>query len=100
MLSGFFRGAAVYFAAFLIYSAGGAEQPDIRRDATVVVVEGAMPSVVNISGKTVVRRQGYLYDWWRNNWAPFYQDMPPQRSELLPSAPSCSRQPFMTRLFL
>ncbi len=39
-----------------------------------------MPSVVNISGKTVVRRQGYLYDWWRNNWAPFYQDMPPQYS--------------------
>jgi serine protease Do len=53
---------------------------ELRRDETVRAVERAMPSVVNISGKTVVRRRGYLYDWWRNNWAPFYQDMPPQYS--------------------
>ena len=53
---------------------------ELRRDQTVRAVERAMPSVVNISGKTVVRRKGYLYDWWRNNWAPFYQDMPPQYS--------------------
>lgn len=65
----------------------GATQPDtppagaeLRRDETVRAIERSMPSVVNISGKTVVRRQGYLYDWWRNNWAPFYQDMPPQYS--------------------
>src|SRR5688572_1577727 len=53
---------------------------ELRRDETVRAIERSMPSVVNISGKTVVRRQGYLYDWWRNNWAPFYQDMPPQYS--------------------
>src|SRR5687767_11898830 len=59
---------------------GGASGTELRRDETVRAVERAMPSVVNISGKTVVRRRGYLYDWWRNNWAPFYQDMPPQYS--------------------
>src|SRR5689334_11369976 len=57
-----------------------AEAPDIRRDATVVAVEATMPSVVNISAKTVVQRRGYFYDWWRDNWAPYYQEMPPQTS--------------------
>jgi S1-C subfamily serine protease len=53
---------------------------EIRRDATVRAVERAMPSVVNISSKTVIRRQGFLFDWWRDNWKPFYQEMPPQYS--------------------
>jgi len=53
---------------------------DVRRDATVRAVERAMPSVVNISSKTVIRRHGYLFDWWRENWKPFYQEMPPQYS--------------------
>lgn len=52
----------------------------LRRDQTVVAVERAMPSVVNISSKTVVRRRGVLFDWWRDNWSPFYQEMPPQYS--------------------
>ena len=53
---------------------------EFRRDATVRAVERAMPSVVNISSKTVIRRQGFLFDWWRDNWKPFYQEMPPQYS--------------------
>ncbi|HEX7859413.1 MAG TPA: trypsin-like peptidase domain-containing protein [Verrucomicrobiae bacterium] len=53
---------------------------EIRRDATVRAVEKAMPSVVNISSKTVVRRRGYFFDWWRDNWSPFFQEMPPQYS--------------------
>ena len=53
---------------------------EVRRDATVRAVERAMPSVVNISSKTVIRRRGFLFDWWRDNWKPFYQDMPPQYS--------------------
>ena len=53
---------------------------ELRRDATVRAVERAMPSVVNISSKTVLRRQGFLFDWWRDNWKPFYQEMPPQYS--------------------
>ncbi len=57
-----------------------AEPPDIRRDATVIAVEAAMPSVVNISARTMVQRRGYFYDWWRDNWAPFYQNLPPQLS--------------------
>jgi len=56
------------------------DQPDIRRDATVIAVEATMPSVVNISAKTVVQRRGYFYDWFRDNWSPFYQDLPPQMS--------------------
>ena len=58
----------------------GAEVADIRRDATVAAVEATMPSVVNISAKTVVQRRGYFYDWWRDNWSPFYQELPPQMS--------------------
>ena len=53
---------------------------NIRRDATVLAVEKAMPSVVNISTKTVVRRRGFFFDWWRENWSPFYQQLPPQYS--------------------
>src|SRR5215207_6365235 len=67
-------------AAALIFSANAAEPPDIRRDATVIAVEATMPSVVNISAKTVVQRRGYFFDWWRDNWAPFYQELPPQLS--------------------
>ncbi|HEV8543046.1 MAG TPA: trypsin-like peptidase domain-containing protein [Verrucomicrobiae bacterium] len=53
---------------------------EIRRDATVLAVERVMPSVVNISSKTVSRQRGFFFDWWRNNWSPFYRDMPPQYS--------------------
>lgn len=61
-------------------SSGSAAEADIRRDATVAAVETAMPSVVNISAKTIVRQQGYFYNWWRDNWAPFYEELPPQMS--------------------
>ncbi len=53
---------------------------EVRRDQTVRAIEQVMPSVVNISSKTVVRRQGYFFDWWRENWSPFYQALPPQYS--------------------
>ncbi len=53
---------------------------EMRRDETVRAVERVMPSVVNISSKTVVRQRGFFFDWWRDNWKPFYQDLPPQYS--------------------
>ncbi|HUS35111.1 MAG TPA: trypsin-like peptidase domain-containing protein [Verrucomicrobiae bacterium] len=71
---------ASVLAAALIFSANAAEPPDLRRDATVIAVEATMPSVVNISAKTVVRQRGYFFNWWRDNWAPFYQELPPQLS--------------------
>jgi S1-C subfamily serine protease len=74
----FFKVLASPAAAFLIFSASAAEQNDIRRDATVTAVEATLPSVLNISAKTVVQRRGYFYDWWRDNWSPFYQELPPQ----------------------
>src|SRR3954469_24246400 len=80
MLSAFYKGTFVYITALFIFCGRAAEQPDIRRDATVNAVEATMPSVVNISAKTVVQRRGYFYDWWRDNWAPFYQELPPQDS--------------------
>src|SRR3954469_1749590 len=80
MLSAFYKGTFVYITALFIFCGRAAEQPDIRRDATVNAVEATMPSVVNISAKTVVQRRGYFYDWWRDNWAPFYQELPPQMS--------------------
>src|SRR5688572_24403837 len=64
--------AMVLVWMFTVGARGAEGTFDIRRDATVAAVEGAMPSVVNISAKTVVRRGGYFYDWWRDNWAPFY----------------------------
>jgi serine protease Do len=67
--------------AFLVCArAAETSAPDIRRDATVLAVEATMPSVVNISAKTVVQRRGYFYDWWRDNWAPYSQELPPQLS--------------------
>ena len=59
---------------------GASPTPGIRRDATVLAVDKAMPSVVNISTRTVVRRRGFFFDWWRENWSPFYQQLPPQYS--------------------
>jgi serine protease Do len=53
---------------------------ETRRDETVRAVERVMPSVVNISSKTLIRQRGFLFDWWRDNWKPFYQDLPPQYS--------------------
>jgi serine protease Do len=55
-------------------------EADVRRDATVAAVERVMPSVVNILTKTRVERRGYFFDWWRDNWSPFVQELPPQTS--------------------
>ncbi|HRY46860.1 MAG TPA: trypsin-like peptidase domain-containing protein [Candidatus Paceibacterota bacterium] len=55
-------------------------EPDIRRDAAVTAIERVMPSVVNIVTKTRVERRGYFFDWWRDNWSPFVQQLPPQTS--------------------
>jgi S1-C subfamily serine protease len=56
------------------------EPPDIRHDAAVIAIERVMPSVVNIVTKTRVERRGYFFDWWRDNWSPFVQQLPPQTS--------------------
>ncbi len=53
---------------------------EVRRDAVVEAVERALPSVVNIATRTQMRRQGFFYDWWRDNWAPFVQELPPLSS--------------------
>jgi len=57
-----------------------AAQPDIRRDATVAAVEKVMPGVVNIGTKTRRERRGYAIDWFRDNWIPFTQELPPAES--------------------
>jgi serine protease Do len=53
---------------------------DLRRDETVRAVEKVLPSVVNISSKTVIQRRGFFFDWWRENWSPFTRELPPQYS--------------------
>jgi len=53
---------------------------ELRKDETVRAVERVMPSVVNISSKTVLKQRGFFYDWWRDNWAPFLRELPPQLS--------------------
>jgi serine protease Do len=54
--------------------------PDLRRDETVRAVEKVLPCVVNISSKTVVQRRGFFFNWWRDYWSPFAEEMPPQFS--------------------
>jgi S1-C subfamily serine protease len=56
---------------------GVRETKAFRRDATVLAVEEVMPSVVTIITRTRVQRRGFFYDWWRENWAPYYQELPP-----------------------
>ena len=51
-----------------------------RKDAVVEATGLVMPSVVNIATKTRVQRVRYYYDWWRDNWAPYAQELPPQES--------------------
>ncbi len=55
-----------------------AESP--RKDAVVEAVGRVLPSVVNIATKTRVQRVRYYYDWWRDNFAPYEQELPPQES--------------------
>ena len=51
-----------------------------RKNAVVESVSRVMPGVVNIATKTRVQRVRYYYDWWRDNCAPYAQEMPPQES--------------------
>ena len=51
-----------------------------RHNAVVEAVSRVMPGVVNIVTKTRVQRVRYYYDWWRDNWAPYAQELPPQES--------------------
>jgi len=69
------------FAAFFALSTilGQADEAT-RRNTTVKAIARVMPSVVNIATKTQVQRVGYLYDWWRDNWTPYAQQLPPQES--------------------
>src|SRR5579871_1555595 len=53
---------------------------DVRRDATVVAIEKVLPAVVNIGTKTKRESRGYAFDWWKNTWAPYVQELPPQES--------------------
>lgn len=68
-------------AAFLALSPTLGQADDVtRRSPTVKAVSQVMPSVVNIATKTRVQRVGYLYDWWRDNWTPYAQQLPPEES--------------------
>jgi serine protease Do len=58
---------------------GHAAEPP-RKDAVVEALGRVLPSVVNIATKTRVQRVRYYYDWWRDNWAPYAQELPPQES--------------------
>ncbi len=67
-------------AAVLLGAPLRAAELDLRRDSAVEVIERVIPAVVNISSRTVIQRKGYYYDWWRENWAPFSQELPPEYS--------------------
>ena len=68
-------------AAYLALSPTLGQADDVtRRSPTVKAVSQVMPSVVNIATKTRVQRVGYLYDWWRDNWTPYAEQLPPEES--------------------
>lgn len=71
---------AAILAYFSISYSAAIGSADIRRDPTVAAVEKVMPSVVNISSKSVPQRRGLLFDWFRDNWSPFLQELPAQYS--------------------
>ncbi|MED5381084.1 MAG: trypsin-like peptidase domain-containing protein [Verrucomicrobiota bacterium] len=71
-------GAAVGLA--LCAAALGQAEESPRHNTVVKAVGRVMPSVVNIATKTRVQRVRYYYDWWRDNWAPYAQELPPQES--------------------
>ena len=71
-------GAAIGLALCATALAQAAESP--RHNAVVEAVSRVMPGVVNIVTKTRVQRVRYYYDWWRDNWAPYAQELPPQES--------------------
>ncbi len=58
----------------------GQAEESRRHDAVVEAVGQVMPGVVNIATKTRMQRVRYYYDWWRDNWAPYAQELPPQES--------------------
>lgn len=64
------------------FSWGGAAgtTAEARRTPTVEAVEKALPSVVNIGTKTRVQRRALFFDWWRDQWAPYIEELPPQES--------------------
>ena len=73
-------GFIVRLFSWLAAAAVATTASDLRIDDTVRAVSKVMPSVVNISGKTVRKQRGFLFDWWQENWAPFYRDLPPEYS--------------------
>lgn len=73
----------LFIAALLIGWFGhvsSAQEKDVRRDAVVTAVEKVMPAVVNISTRRQVAQSGLFYDWFRDTWAPFNRQLPPQES--------------------
>jgi S1-C subfamily serine protease len=57
----------------LLAAAVRAADPDPRRDAAVIAVERAMPSVVNISALEIVERHDPYEAILREFWGPFYR---------------------------
>ena len=76
------RVQTVAFMLVALTAASRAASPpaDVRRDAVVEAVEQVMPSVVNIGTKTRVERRGVMYDWFRDAYWPYTQNLPPQES--------------------
>jgi S1-C subfamily serine protease len=70
------RAAALWAAALL--GAGAAVEPDVRRDATVEVVEKVLPAVVNIATARIVEYRDFYDELLRE----FYGvNRPPRRQE-------------------
>jgi serine protease Do len=67
---------ALLGSALAALPSGGAET-DVRRDATVAVVEKVLPSVVNIATETIVEYNDPFEQMLREFWGPYYRRRAP-----------------------
>ena len=73
------------FLACLATCQVGADQLDLRRDATVQAVEQVMPSVVNIRTEILLDRRDFYYDLLWDFFGPYYRQRPPESTYSLGS---------------
>ena len=71
------RVLAVILSGALAAEALLGAEADVRRDATVDVVERVMPSVVNIATETIVEYNDPFEQMLREFWGPYYRHRPP-----------------------
>ena len=78
-------GCCLLILALTVGTVFSADSPDIRRDATVMAVQKAMPAVVNIATETLVEVNDPREDLFREFFNPYYRRRAPNTQHSLGS---------------